>query len=149
MLNSYAELCAYWRGLTATVPQIKKITVGDDEQVIDSQTQPGVALYPHLRVDTPDIKYLNGDENLVVQYTYTLFVFAPEATKRTGAEDAVLSTMELALRAVYRRLHTDAWEDVFDLVPAPNSGDAIRAWSGDNCFGWTMKVAIQIYANEC
>jgi hypothetical protein len=148
-MTSYAELEAYWLALPAQVPALKLVTVGRDEQALDNQTAPGLVLYPHLRVDTPSITYLNDDEGEATRYTFQIFLLAPENTNMPRTENAVLSSMEQVLRSVYRRLWIDADAGLFDLVKGPAEGDAIRAWSGDNCFGWTMKIQIVLYVGEC
>ena len=147
MITNYLGLCNYFRGMKDTIPGLGMVTIGSDEEALDSQTAPMVR-YPHLRVDTPTPRYSDA-ENLTVDFAYTLYVLAPENTGANGAEDKVLSDTELLLRRIYKRIWQDADLDMFDLVESPNQGDAIRAWSGDNCFGWTMAVTIRIYANEC
>lgn len=146
MLNTYLQLCNYWRGLTTTVTGLNTVTIGSDEQAIDGQTQPGIK-YPHLRVDTPDIYYPNDEGNFVEEYLYTIYVFSPDNTQRQ--EDNVLSDMGLLMRRIIAQLYEDSDADMFDIVLGGGKGEPIRKWSGDNCFGWTTQLRIRLYVNQC
>lgn len=145
--KTYIELATYFKGLTATVTEIKSVTVGSDEE--DLGLQGSVILYPHLRVETPEIVFRNEDETMVTRYTFRLFVLTNEPRKTNEQENIVLSAMEQIVRKVIKRLWVDADAGLFDLITGDNPGDAVRAWSGDNVFGWWFQTVIDLYTDEC
>lgn len=147
MYKDYSQLVTYFQGLTATVTELKSVTVGSDEE--DLNLQNSRIVYPHLRVDTPEIKFLNDDENMVSRYTFRVYVLSNEPKKTNAEENAVLSSMEKICRKVIRRLWTDADAGLFDLITGEKSADAVRHWSGDNVFGWWWTVVIDLYTDEC
>jgi len=123
------------------------VTVGSDEE--DLNLQNSRIVYPHLRVDTPEIKFLNDDENMVSRYTFRMYVLSNEPKKTNAEENAVLSSMEKICRKLIRRLWTDADAGLFDLITGEKPADAVRHWSGDNVFGWWWTVVIDLYTDEC
>lgn len=145
--KTYIELATYFKGLTATVTEIKSVTVGSDEE--DLGLQGSVILYPHLRVETPEIVFRNEDETMVTRYTFRLFVLTNEPRKTNEQENIVLSAMEQIVRKLIKRLWVDADAGLFDLITGDNPGDAVRAWSGDNVFGWWFQAVIDLYTDEC
>lgn len=141
--TTYIELVNYFKGLTATVTDLKSVTVGSDEEDLNQQ---GSRIdYPHLRVDTPEARYLNEDENMEVRFTFKLFVLTNEPEKTNEKENAKLSSTELILRKVLKRLWTDADAGLFDIIQGDKEADAVRAWSGDNVFGWWVQVTVGIW----
>lgn len=148
-MTTYIELVNYWKGIKTHIPAIKQVTVGRDEQALDNQTAPSLVMYPHLRVDTPSIVLNNDDENPVTQFKFQIFLFAAENTNNPDTENAVLSTMLTTMQQIIKRIWVDADADLFDIVQGNKDGDAIRGWSGDNCFGWTTTVTIMLYTAEC
>jgi hypothetical protein len=145
--KDYSQLVTYFQGLTATVTELKSVTVGSDEE--DLNLQNSRIVYPHLRVDTPEIKFLNDDENMVSRYTFRMYVLSNEPKKTNAEENAVLSSMEKICRKLIRRLWTDADAGLFDLITGEKPADAVRHWSGDNVFGWWWTVVIDLYTDEC
>jgi len=145
--KDYSQLVTYFQGLTATVTELKSVTVGSDEE--DLNLQNSRIVYPHLRVDTPEIKFLNDDENMVSRYTFRMYVLSNEPKKTNAEENAVLNSMEKICRKLIRRLWTDADAGLFDLITGEKPADAVRHWSGDNVFGWWWTVVIDLYTDEC
>lgn len=148
-MKTLSELTAYWLTMPTVIPGIKLVTVGRDEQALDNQTMPGLVNYPHLRVDTPSVTIDGEYDSPVTDFTYQIFLFAPVSPDNPTEENAVLSTLLTLMQSVLLRLWQDADEEVFDIIQQPKKGDAIRAWSGDNCFGWTMEVKIRLYTGQC
>lgn len=148
-MTTYIELVNYWKGIKTHVPAIKMVTVGRDEQALDNQSAPSLINYPHLRVDTPSISFLNDDENPVTQFKFQIFLLAAEITNLPDKENELLSTMLVTMQQVLKRIWVDADLDLFDIVQGNKEGDAIRGWSGDNCFGWTTTVTMMLYTSEC
>jgi len=145
--KDYSQLVTYFQGLTATVTELKSVTVGSDEE--DLNLQNSRIVYPHLRVDTPEIKCLNDDEKMVSRYPFRMYVLSNEPKKTNAEENAVLSSMEKICRKLIRRLWTDADAGLFDLITGEKPADAVRHWSGDNVFGWWWTVVIDLYTDEC
>jgi len=58
-MTTYIELVQYFEGLPAVVTDLRQATVGADEEELSIQTNR--IQYPHLRVDTPEISFLNDD----------------------------------------------------------------------------------------
>lgn len=147
-MTTYIELCQYFEGLPTDIPAIKTVTVGADEATIDMQS--ARITYPHLRVDTPEISFLNDDAaDEVTQFRFRVFILKHEPKNDRREENQVLSDMLDLLKQVYRKLWTDADNNLFDLVTGPNKGDGIRHWSADNCFGWYINITINLYTATC
>lgn len=145
--KTYIELVAYFEGLKDTVNGLKGVTVGADEEMLDQQ---GSRIkYPHLRVDTPEIRFINEDESMITQYTFRMFVLTNGPTKTNAEENQKLSDTAKIAERIIRRIWQDADADKFDVVNGDKAGDAVRKWSGDNCFGWWFSVSIQLYTDEC
>jgi hypothetical protein len=145
--KTYAELVTYFEGLTATVTGLNGVTVGADEELLDQQSSR--IKYPHLRVDTPEIRFVNEDENMATQYTFRMYVMTNGPTKTNKEENQRLSDMARLCERLIRRLWQDADADKFDIIQGDKTGDAIRRWSGDNCLGWWFSITIQLYTDEC
>lgn len=141
--TTYLQLANYFNGLPATLTDIKSVTVGKDEE--DLNLQNSRILYPHLRVDTPEPRYLNEDQNMEVRFTFRLFVLTNEPKKTNEEENKVLSSTELIVRKLIKRLWTDADAGLFDIVPGDKEADAVRAWSGDNAYGWWVTVTLALW----
>lgn len=142
-LTTYAQLVNYFKGLTVTVPDIKTVTVGSDEEDLNQQNSRIV--YPHLRVDTPEPRYLNEDAGMEVRFTFKLFVLTNEPKRTNEEENARLSSTELIVRKLIKRLWVDADAGLFDIIVGDKNADAVRAWSGDNVFGWWVEVTIAVW----
>lgn len=145
--KDYSQLVTYFQGLTATVTDIKSVTVGSDEE--DLNIQNSRIVYPHLRVDTPELRFLNEDETMLTRYTFRMYVLTNEPKKTNAEENTALSNMEKICRKLIRRLWVDADAGLFDLITGEKTGDAVRHWSGDNVFGWWFTVVIDLYTDEC
>lgn len=141
--KTYIELVTYFQSMPTLVPEIKHVTVGNDEEDLNQQNSR--ILYPHLRVDTPVARYLNDDNNMEVRFTFRLFVLTNEPRKTNEEENAKLSSTELIVRKLIKRLWTDADAGLFDIVLGDKEADAVRAWSADNVFGWWVQVTIALW----
>lgn len=143
----YIELVDYFEALPGAIPAIKGVTVGSDEDVIEMQ---GSRIqYPYMRVDTPEITFLNDDENPVTRYRFRLYVFTNEPKKTNREENLKLDTMSALCRTILNQLYADADAGKFDLVVGDKPGDVIRRWSADNAFGWWLDIVIDLYTDEC
>lgn len=145
--KTYSELVSYFEGLTATVDGLKTVTVGADEETLNQQNSR--IQYPHLRVDTPEWRLANDDENTVARFNFTLFVLTNEPRNTNAAANAALSTTAALASKILKRLWTDADAGKFDIVTGDKTGDAIRKWSGDNDYGWWFGVTIDLYVDDC
>lgn len=146
-LKTYKELADYFAGLTATVSGLNSVTVGADEETLGDQASQIV--YPHLRVDTPEIRFVDEDQNAVTRFTFRLYVLTNEPVKTNAQENQKLSDMATLAQTIHRRLWTDADAGKFDLITGDKEGDAVRRWSGDNLFGWHFRVVIDLYPEDC
>jgi hypothetical protein len=145
--KTYIELVNYFQSIPTTITALKGVTVGSDEDVIEQQ---GTLInYPYLRVDTPEIVFMNDDENAATRYTFRMYVFSNEPAQTNGAENQVLSDMATLSRRIINKLYADADNGNFDLITGNKQGDVIRRWSADNCFGWWWNVVIDLYTDEC
>ena len=145
--KTYIELVNYFSTLTTSVPSLKGVTVGSDEETLSQQ--PTRIDYPHLRVDTPSIRFMNDDDTPRTQYKFTLFVITNEARGTNEDANTALSAMATLAQKILKQLYADAEAGKFDLVLGDKEGDAVRAWSGDNDFGWYFQVVIELYTDEC
>lgn len=146
-LKTYLELATYFKALPTTVTDLKSVTVGSDEEDLNQQNSRIV--YPHLRVDTPEIVFRNDDEISVTRYTFRLYVLTNEPLKTNDEENLKLSQMATLAQKIHKRLWTDADLGKFDLIAGDRAGDVVRRWSGDNVFGWWFSVVIDLYVDEC
>lgn len=145
--KTYIELVNYFIGLTTTVTALKSVVVGSDEDELNQQNSR--IEYPHLRVDTPEITFRNEDENQVTRYTFRMYVLTNEPRNTNEDQNTKLSAMATLAQQIHKRLWTDADAGLFDLVWGDRQGDAVRAWSGDNLFGWWFSVVIDLYVDDC
>jgi len=145
--KTYAELATYFEGLPATVTDLKSVTVGADEEMLNQQ--PTRIIYPHLRVDTPEFSLVDDDETPRTRYKFRMFVLTHEPKKTNAEANAKLSAMATLCEKILRHLWGDADAGKFDLVLGDKDGDAVRAWSGDNNYGWWFNVTIELYSDEC
>lgn len=146
-LKTYKELADYFAALPTDVTDLKTVTVGADEEMLDQQNSRIV--YPHLRVDTPELVFRNNDENAVARYTFRLFVLTNDPKKTNAAEIQALSDMATLAQTIHGQLWADADAGLFDLIEGDREADAVRRWSGDNVFGWWFSVVIDLYTEEC
>lgn len=147
-MTTYIELCQYFEAIGGDVAGIGSITVGADEQTLDAQS--GLITYPHFRVDTPEITFLNDDAaDQITQFRFKMFLITNEPLNDYKQENTKLSAMLTLLKKIYKQIWKDADDGQFDLVVSPNTGDAIRHWSGDNCFGWFVNITINLYTADC
>lgn len=149
-MTTYIELVDYFTTTIPTqVPGIKQVTVGADEEELSLQSN--AIKYPHLRVDTPDLEYLNDSENPVTRYKLRLALLSPlpQSNATPRKENETLSAMEVLLRQVYNQIVVAADDDLFTLVVGKRASAPVRRWSGDNAFGWQMEVTLDLYTATC
>lgn len=147
-MTTYIELVNYFLTIPGLISGVKQVTVGADEEELNLQSN--AIKYPHLRIDTPEIEYLNDDENPVTRYKFKLALLANVAVQTYPSENKALSDMEALLRQVYNKIVYDAENtDDFDLVLGKRGSSPIRRWSGDNAFGWQMDITIDLYTATC
>lgn len=147
MYSTYEQLEAYFRALPSVVSDLKGATVGQDEQIEDLQNTR--ILYPHLWVETPDVKFVGTDYNPATRFYFNVAVITNEPLRKPEAGNTKLSATLMVMQSVWARMLEDADEELFDLVLDDSDGDAIRQWSADNVYGWRMRVAIDVPRNEC
>ena len=148
-LTSYNDFTTYWNGMPTAVPAIKTVTVGADDELLDMQSGPHIN-YPHLRVETPSITYVDQDEIEKTRYRFRIFILQNVTDSALiEQQNAALSATEAILRSVYRRLWVDADANKFDLLAGDPNGDNIQHWSGDDCYGWYMEITLEFYVGTC
>lgn len=145
--KTYLELCNYWPTLTTSVPALKGVTVGADEEMLNQQNSR--IQYPHLRVDTPEWSLVDDDDTPRTRYKFTLFVLTNEPKKTNAEANIKLSAMATLAQNILKQLYADADAGKFDLVLGDKNGDAVRQWSGDNDYGWWFNVTIDLFTDEC
>ena len=146
-LKTYLQLCGYFEALPTTVTDLKKVVVGADEEVLDMQT--AQIQYPIMRVDTPEIRFMDEDDAPKTRYNFRVYVLSNEPKRTNDEANLVLSEMSTLCSKIIKQLYADADADKFDIVEGEKPGDAIRAWSGDNDFGWYFNLVIELYTDEC
>lgn len=145
--KTYLELVQYFEQLPTSIPAIKGVLVGSDEDVIEMQNS--AILYPYMRVDTPEILFGNDDESPYTRYSFRVYVFTGEPLKTNAAENQALSDMAAICQRIIKQLYTDADAGKFDLITGDKNGDVVRRWSADNAFGWWFTATIDLYTDEC
>lgn len=148
MLATYNDLVAYFENMPALISGIKSVTVGADEAVLDGQTSN--IRYPHLWVETPAIAFVGTDDNPAVRYSFALVILLNEGQKQNRVANQKLSAALNLMTSLYNRLLTDADNGMFDLVLSDAPGEAVRAWSGDNAYGWRLDpVKLDLPRDTC
>lgn len=145
--KTYLDLTIYFEALPSSIADLKGVTVGADEEMLNKQNSR--VKYPHLRVDTPSWSLVDEDETPRTRFNFTLFVLANEVTKTNKEANRVLSEMASLAGKVLKQLYADADAEKFDIVIGQKDGDAVRHWSGDNDYGWWFSIAIDLYTDEC
>ena len=146
-MTTFSELVAYFETYPSLIPGIKGVTVGNDEAIMDLQNTR--IAYPHLWVETPDIRFVGTDEDPRIRFSMGLVMIENENQRTNKQANAKLSATLNLLTQVYAQLLADSDEDLFDLILTDNEGDPVRAWSGDNAYGWRLDVQIEIQRSEC
>lgn len=145
--KTYKQLCDYFEALPTSVTALKSAIAGEDEGTIDAQNSS--IRYPHLRVETPTLRFRNEDETMVTRYTFRMFVLSNRKITTNAQANQLLSDMEALARAVIKQMWQDADAGNFDLITGDNEGDAVRAWSADDLFGWWWTAVVELWTDEC
>lgn len=145
--TTYIELVEYFEAMPTSVTDLKSATVGSDEE--DLNLQNSRIKYPHLRVDTPTLRFLHDTDSPVTRYELKIFVLTNEPKKTNAEENQALSDMEAIARKVIQQMWQDADAGDFDIVQGDKEGDAVRRWSGDNVFGWYWTVLVDLWTDAC
>lgn len=149
MFETYADLVDYFQtDMLAAVTDLKGVTVGADEEILNLQNSR--IRYPHLWVETPDVGFRGTDHNPAKRFRFSLVVLTNEPAKTNAAANAALSAMLTLAEQVWAQLLADADAGDFDLVLDEAGGQPVRAWSGDNGYGWRLEpVSIDLPRCEC
>ncbi len=145
--TEYIHLVEYFLDLPSAIDELESVVVGSDEDTLDLQS--ARIKYPHMRVDTPEIRFINDDNNPATRYRFRCFVMTNEPKKTNTEENLRLSEMSALSSKIINQVYSDADCGSFDLILGDKEGDAIRAWSGDNTFGWWFYLTIELYTEEC
>lgn len=146
-MTTLAELTAYWQAMPTAIPAIKGVTVGMDYALLNAQ---GSSIqYPHLRVDTPTITFIDVENDFRTRYGYAISVLINVPVVDSVRENAALSTTLEILKSIYRQVYHDSMEDQFDLILESASGFDIQRYTGDNDFGWTLKINLELSNLDC
>jgi hypothetical protein len=146
-MTTLAELTAYWLAMPAAVPALKGVTVGMDYALLNAMSSS--IQYPHLRVDTPTITLIDPENDFRTRFSYVISVLTNVPVVDNMRENAALSTTLEILQDVYRQVYHDSTEDQFDLILESASGFDVQRYSGDNDFGWTLKINLELSNKTC
>ena len=141
--TEYIELVTYFEQLPDIVAGLKSVVVGSDEDTLELQNSR--IKYPHMRVDTPEIRFINDDDSPATRFRFRCFVMTNEPKKTNPEENQRLSEMATLCSEIIAQVFLDADCGAFDLITGDKEGDAVRAWSGDNAFGWWFYLTIDLY----
>lgn len=147
MYSTYAQLAAYFAALPTVITDLKGATVGNDEAIEDLQNTR--IRYPHLWVETPSLRFVGTDDNPATRFAFSIAVITNDPLRKPEEANTKLSQTLEILKSVWARLLQDADEGEFDLVLNDADGEPIRAWSGDNDYGWRLDVRIDLPRYEC
>lgn len=146
-MTTLAELTAYWLTMPSAVPALKGATVGLDYALLNQQS--ASIQYPHLRVDTPGITLIDPENDFRTRFSYTISVLVNVPVQDNARENAALSTTLEIIKEVYLQVYHDSTEDQFDLILQNASGFDVQRYSGDNDFGWTLKINLELTNKTC
>jgi hypothetical protein len=146
-LHTLDELTAYWLAMPTAVPALKGVTVGMDYAMLSAMS--ASIQYPHLRVDTPTITFLDVENDYRTRYSYVVSVLMNVPVVDNQRENAALGATLEILKDVYRQVYHDSTEDKFDLILESASGFDVQRYSGDNDFGWSLKINLELSNKSC
>lgn len=146
--ETYQEIVDYLNTLPDHIAGLRGVTVGADEEIFEAQNTR--IKYPHLWVETPEVRFTGSDTNPEIQFRFSMVVVTNE-NKRTQAEaNAALSRTLKLMEKIWAKLLNDADGDEFDLVVADSDALPVRQWSSDNCYGWRIEpVTFVLPRLEC
>jgi hypothetical protein len=148
IFTTYAELITYFEALGTDVTELKGVTVGHDEDLLNKQNTQ--IRYPHLWVETPDVQFIGTDANPSKRFRFAVAVVAGEGTRTGSAANTLLSSTLTIMEKIWAQMLADADLGDFDLVLNNTDGAPVRQWSGDNCYGWRLSpVLIDLPRCEC
>ena len=147
MLANYMALVQHLEGYINFVPGLQMVTVGADEEMLGRQSS--TVLYPHLRIDTPTVSFLDPEDNYRSRYTFVFAVLKNVPQQTNLAENQALSDTLDVLRAVHQQLISDSHADYFDFILDNETAKEIRRYSADNLFGWNIPFKIELYNKTC
>jgi hypothetical protein len=147
MMTTYNEVVTYFESMSTLIPGIKSVTVGADEEVMNTQNTR--IRYPHLWVETPAMRFVGTDENPGIRMDLGINLIVNDPRKTNAAGNQALSSSLSLMTLFYSQLLADSDNDLFDLILSPNAGEPIRRWSADNAYGWRLEVSIEIPRIEC
>lgn len=145
--TKYIELVTYFEELPLCLDDLASVVVGSDEASLDLQNSR--IKYPHMRVDTPELRFMNDDNNAVIRHRFRCFVMTNEPKKTNAEENIRLSEMQTLCTKIIAQVYRDADLGAFDLILGDKESEPIRAWSGDNAFGWWFYLTIDLFTDEC
>jgi hypothetical protein len=146
-LQTYLELVQYFEQLPTVVTALKGVTVGADELLLEEQVSQ--VQYPHLRVDTPEVRFLNDDFHQSTRFTFRVFILKNEPLQTQSDANQVLNDTLVIAQNVLNRIYSDAEGGLFDVILGEKEGDAVRAYSGDNIYGWFFAITIELFTSDC
>lgn len=147
MLANYMALVQHLEAYANSVPNLKMVTVGADEEPLGRQSS--TILYPHLRIDTPTVSFIDPEDNYRTRYAFVFAVLKNVPLSTNALENQALSDTLDVLRAVHLRLISDSNADYFDFILDNETAKEIRRYSADNLFGWNITFKIELYNKTC
>lgn len=147
MLETYAELVAYFEAMPTHVTALKGATVGDDEAILNMEASQIV--YPHLWVETPAVRFTGLGDTPAKVFDLSMTVLLNEADKTNPAANAALSTALGIMERVYAQIFADEADGLFCVALRDEELEPIRRWSGDNGHGWRGGISIEMPRCEC
>lgn len=146
--ETYQEIVDYLHALPDHIAGLRGATVGADEDIFNLQNTR--IQYPHLWVETPDVRFTGTDANPEIQFRFSMVVVTNEPKRTNPEANAALSRTLKMMEKIWAKLLDDADGDLFDLLLADSDALPVRQWSGDNCFGWRLEpVTIVLPRLEC
>lgn len=146
-MTTLAELTTYWQSMPTAIPGLKGATVGMDYTMLSAMS--ASIQYPHLRVDTPGITFIDVEDDFRTRYSYVVSVLINVPVVDSVRENAALSTSLELMKQVYMQVYEDSTNDLFDLILDNASGFDVQRYAGDNDFGWTLKINIELPNKDC
>ncbi len=148
MFETYDDLVGYWKTMPTLITEIKGVTVGSDEELLNQQNTR--IKYPHLWVETPVVTFAGVGGIPVKRLAFAFTVFQNDNQKTNAAANAALSAMLGITEKIVAQLVHDSDEGDFTLVlNEEQEFEPTRQWSGDNCFGWRGYVVLELPRCEC
>lgn len=140
-----SALVAYLTTFPTTIPEIKAVEFGDEEEILNRQNTR--IQYPCLWVETPTVTLISEPPGRLFAFGLTVLHNVPKDDNRMAIERRS-QALDIAEKA-WRKLEDDEENGLFQLESTRTEGDPIQKWSGDRDTGFRFEVRLITGREDC